>query len=106
ISAVNSFVTTTFDHFRLPFAKRSEDHRRQCVFGGSTNKTNWHHDETGGRRWWPVKCGKIDSETLSKDRDQLWAEARDRFGNRECWHLNTEAVIKYQVAEVRTRRES
>ena len=96
--AVKSFVATQTDRYRSPFGKVTEDHPRQCVFGGSMNplSVGYLQDETGNRRFWPVLCGEgwdayrqIDAAALAGARDQLWAEAVVRYNKGETWYLET-----------------
>ncbi|HYN38940.1 MAG TPA: VapE domain-containing protein, partial [Rhodospirillales bacterium] len=90
VSAIKAFMSRTHDRFRPPYGKRLVDLPRQCVFAGSINPEGGYlKDATGGRRFWPVVCGQIDVGALTRDRDQLWAEARDRFRKGEAWWLET-----------------
>lgn len=86
-AAIKSFLTTRSDRFRLPYSKMVQDFPRRCVFAGSTNDDMFLKDETGGRRFWPVKVGKIDTVMIEKHRDQMWAEAVYRFKKGEAWWI-------------------
>lgn len=75
VSRVKQHVSAKQDVYRQPFGRRSVTVPRQNVFAASCNPDKYLRDETGGRRFWPVRCGAIDNDALRRDRDQLWAEA-------------------------------
>jgi predicted P-loop ATPase len=90
IEATKNFLTQCVDTFRPPYARHTGQFARQCVFIGTTNETEYLRDRTGNRRYWPVKCGRIDLKALLHDRDQLWAEAVHEFRQGMPWHLTPE----------------
>ena len=98
------FITQQGERFRLPYGHRIIHVPRQCVFIGTTNCDTWLKDETGGRRFWPVRCGnKIDIKGLTHDRDQFWAEAVVRYRAGISWWLDDAEVIEQAVEEQRGR---
>jgi predicted P-loop ATPase len=105
ISHVKAFVSRGTDRFRFSYGHRVESHPRQCVFGATSNKDSWQRDESGARRWWPVRCGRIDIDRLRDDRDQLWAEARDRYLTNERWWLEEPELIEAAKVEQEARFE-
>src|SRR5262249_52673601 len=64
VSKVKSFFSRRTDRFRPPYGRRMVEAHRQCVFAGSVNNDVYLKDETGGRRFWPLQCGRIDLDSL------------------------------------------
>ena len=103
VERVKGFISRAVDHYRPSYGRRSQDFPRQGIFGGTTNSDSYLGDETGGRRFWPVKVGAIDLVGLRKARDQIWAEAVAAYKAGENWWLGAEmkAAATAQQAERR-----
>ncbi len=93
VARIKAFMNRTTDRFRPPYGMRLVESPRQCVFAGTVNHSTYLRDETGGRRFWPVTCGRIRIDELSQDRDQLWAEANVRFTAGAPWWLETAELV-------------
>lgn len=63
---------------RMAYARIPVERPRQFIIIGTTNNNEYLADTTGARRFWPVKVGRFDVEGITRDRDQLWAEALAR----------------------------
>jgi predicted P-loop ATPase len=103
LERVKAFLTARIDNFRLPYGRISEAVPRSCVFAATVNDETPLTDETGGRRFWPVGCGTIDIEALERDRDQLWAEAYQRYYDGAVWWLDS-AELNTLAAEEQDKR--
>ena len=78
VENIKSFLSRQSDRCRPAYGRYVENRPRRCIFIGTTNNDDglgYLADPSGGRRFWPVKTGRIDLEALRRDRNQLWAEA-------------------------------
>ena len=98
-----AFITRRVDRFRPPYGAVVESYPRQCIFCGTVNQDTYFKDETGGRRFWPVKCFSIKIKELIRDRDQIWAEAVHRYKAGEVVYLDTLELEEAAAEEVRKR---
>ncbi len=71
--ALKSFIDRREDKIRPPYAAKAIDEPRTCVFYGTTNRTEFMYDPTGGRRWWPLAITKINIDE-DFNAGQLWGQ--------------------------------
>jgi predicted P-loop ATPase len=105
VARIKAFMSRTTDRFRPPYGMRLVESPRQCVFAGTVNHSTYLRDETGGRRFWPITCGRIEIEALARDRDQLWAEAKMRFDAGAPWWLESAELVQLASEEQLQRYE-
>jgi len=57
VDSVKRFLSATQDKYRVPYERRADIFLRQCVFAGTTNKSDFLQDETGNRRFLIIQTG-------------------------------------------------
>lgn len=106
VEAMKAFISQRTDRIRAPYGRRVEDYPRQMIFVGSTNLDEYLKDETGNRRFWPVRCtGKLDFDGVGRDRDQLFAEALEYYKMGEPLYLETDELNALAGGEQAQRAE-
>jgi predicted P-loop ATPase len=104
--ALKAFITRQEEKFTPKYGRKEVTEPRQCVYAGTTNKDTYLKDETGARRFWPFKVGRVDLDGLAKDRDQLFAEAVEAYraggkwwpeGDFEREHMRPMQAARFEV---------
>lgn len=76
VSDIKAFISSKTDRYRVAYGTTVSSFPRQCVLAGTTNEKTYLQDRSGNRRFWPIPVRHvINTEWVSKYRDQLMAEA-------------------------------
>ncbi|MCX5542591.1 bifunctional DNA primase/polymerase [Paraburkholderia sp. CNPSo 3076] len=84
--ATKAYLTKQYDRARPLYESHVVSYPRRFIICGTTNEDDFLSDPTGERRWLPFTVGKIDLDAITRDRDQLWAEAREMFARAGVAH--------------------
>lgn len=89
VEQVKAYISKQQDKYRPAYGVVEEKYPRQCVFCGTTNERYFLKGDTGNRRFWVIDVNpdlrKVSDprEAIIRDRDQLWAEAVERWKSGE-----------------------
>lgn len=75
VEHLKSFLSRDTDIARLSYERTTVERQRHFIIVGTTNSNEYLKDNTGNRRFWPIRTPSFDITALRKDRDQIWAEA-------------------------------
>lgn len=106
VDLLKEFISRQTDKIRVPYGKLPENFPRQCIFIGTTNRDEFLKDETGNRRYWPVRVSRYDFHSIMEVRDQLFAEARVAWEFGEPLYLECEQANAIAVEQQEQRLES
>lgn len=102
LDTLKSFLTRQVDQARFAYGRLAGEYPRQGIFIATYNPGpdgTYLKDDTGNRRWWPVRCHGVppgskhfDFRGLSAVRDQLFAEALSKWRGGERLYMDTTAL--------------
>lgn len=102
---VKKFLSRATDRYRPPYGRSVIEAPRRCLLAGTMNPEGnpYFKDTTGARRFWPVVVGRVDLPKITRDRDQLWAEAVQLYLAATPWWVQASeqvAVLEEQEKRI------
>ena len=81
VEPAKQFLSQTTAQVRMAYDRNPTIFKRQTTFIGTTNDDDFLKDETGNRRFFPVKVfvKEIDTDKLRANIAAIWADARDQY---------------------------
>ena len=91
---IKQFISKCDDAFRPAYGRTVEIYKRQCVFFGTTNDTDFLKDPTGNRRFNPIDINpelatkSVPDDLTPEEVNQIWAEAYQLWQDGETLYFN------------------
>lgn len=100
---IKAWVSRRVEEWTPKYVEFATRYPRRFVSIGTGNNNEFLDDDTGERRWLPLKVGDVDVAGIKAVRDQLWAEGAALFGvEGVCWRdAQTLAVNEHAAFKVR-----
>lgn len=102
------FLSRSEDIYKRPYDRKEIVFPRQSIFIGTHNKSEFLHDETGNRRYWPVQTttGKKDAAEVRRYLSpvtvaQIWSEVKERVAQNEPLYLDM--GLEKQAEEIQAK---
>jgi len=93
---IKQWITNKSDEWTKKFHESRFRNPRRCLIVGTTNDSEFLADPTGERRWLPITVGRLDVEAAERDREQLWAEAREAFAVKGIDYGEAERLARFE----------
>ena len=84
-SQILATITTREDVYRKSHGRVTEEHPRVTVFAATSENNQYLQETRGSRRYWPLVCGDINLNSLSQQRERIFAEAVIRYRAGATW---------------------